>query len=161
MPSDKGELAVETGLSEDHFTRLARVPRATRQDWALARLVGAQRTPYSLDALYEVIVFARLRESLKGSADVAWSQLHPSLMAAANNEAVELVVDLHLLSAAWVRDDTTIANVARAGHDVRVIDLTLTLREARTGFDLAVAATQAPDQLAARRTDRAKRRAED
>lgn len=157
MPQGKRNQQTPATISEEHFTRLARVARTTRQDWAKAGMVGPQHSPYELAALYEVVAYGHLRQSLSGQADVVWAQLRTSLPAMTGQPSAELVLDLHLLRAAWVTDDTVIASTARAGHDVRAIDIGPALAEARIGFDLTVAASalaRPADQLAPRRAAR-------
>lgn len=159
MPARKSTRSPRTGISEEHFSRLSRVARATRQGWAASGLLSPQTSPYSLEDLHEVVVYAGLRERFGASADVVWSQARDGLASVIDRRPIELIVDCHLLRGAWVRDDSTIAQAARSGNDVRLIDLTDIVAEASAGFELVMATPRrasAPpgDQLAARRARR-------
>jgi hypothetical protein len=159
MRPRKSTPSPRAGITEEHFSRLSRVARATRQGWAATGLLSPQTSPYSLEALHEVVVYARLRDQFSASADVVWAQAREGLASVVERRPIELIVDCHLLRAAWVLDDSAIAQAARSGNDVRLIDLTDIVVEATAGFDLVMATprrTAAPpgDQLAARRATR-------
>jgi len=159
MPARKSTPTPRAGISEDHFTRLSRVARATRQGWAASGLLSPQASRYSLEDLHEVVVYARLREQFNASADVVWAQAREGLTSVIARPPIELVVDCHLLRAAWVLDDGAITQAARSGNDVRLIDLTEIVAEATAGFELVIATPRratapAADQLAARRARR-------
>jgi hypothetical protein len=159
MPARKSTTPPRAGISEEHFSRLSRVARATRQGWAASGLLSPQTSPYALEDLHEVVVYMRLREAFSGSADVVWTQARADLRSLIERRPIELIVDCHLLRATWILDDAVIARAARAGNHIRLIDLTDIVTEATAGFEL-VAATpsraSAPprDQLAARRQRR-------
>lgn len=118
----------------------------------------AKRTPpFSLVALREIVVLSALRAVLVPSiAEIAFRQVRDTLPAVAEDGAsqVEVIVDLCTARAEWLRDDLHLAEFARRGTAVHVIDVTRSLSRANEGFDLIVRAT-APspdDELAGRRT---------
>ncbi|MEA2274682.1 MAG: hypothetical protein QOJ29_4951 [Thermoleophilaceae bacterium] len=142
------------GISDEHVHRLSGVPRATRQDWAKAGLIGKQTTPMAWEALREVVVLKELRDVLGASSgDAVFRQLRAGLPEVAQGAPpVEAVIDLHWLEAEWISSDSQIAAAARFGNAVRVIDVTETLARARRGFDVvARERTPSEDELAKRR----------
>jgi hypothetical protein len=148
-----------TAISEQHFTRLSDVARATRQGWAADDLLASQTAPYDRAHLHEVIALRVLQERLgKTNAAVAWRQLRPGLAVACDSEVIALVVDLHLIKASWVEDDSVIVAAARAGHPIQLFDLTAELAESDIGFTLAARPRRKPpDALADRRRARSRR----
>jgi hypothetical protein len=109
-------------------------------------------SPYSLLDLHEVVAYKRLRDLLEAGASVAWAQLCGGLAKAVRRRPCEVVVDLHTLRAEWLEHDDQVAAMARRGHKVRVLDLSVEIDTATEGFDLAAAARTPPkDDLAERR----------
>jgi hypothetical protein len=127
------------GISEDHFTRLCGIARATRQDWAAEGLIDRQASPYSLRQLQEVIAIKELREAIEAPKSVAvvWRQLRDKFPVVCRARTFELVVDLHLLRSSWVTADEVILDSVRVGHPVQLVDLALPLEEAAEGFRLS------------------------
>jgi hypothetical protein len=148
---------VGPGISEDQLHRLSGVSRQTRQNWEKAGVLEKRTPPFSLVALREVVVLSALRALLVPSiAEIAFRQLRDTLPAVAGDgvSQIEVIVDLCTGRAEWLRDDQHLAEFARRGTAVHVIDITRSLARANEGFDLIARAT-APtpdDELAGRRT---------
>lgn len=124
-------------VNEEHFTRLCGVPRPTRVGWAEEKLIAAPSSPYRLEELVEVVVLRALREEFDAGGPIIWEQVRGEMAEATARRPCEVVVDLHTFAASWVARDQPIADWARSGHPIRLVDLSERLEVAATGFRLA------------------------
>lgn len=156
-------MIVKATIEERHFARLADVPRATRQDWAKARLTGGQTPPYRWQALAEVVALRELRLRLElVDVRVVWPQLKSSVSAWRAGEPARALIDLIELSALWCPRGPSALELLAEGRPVMQVDLEPALSVAHRGFGLAATAQatagRVADDLAARRTARRPKR---
>ncbi len=142
--------------------RLTGVPRATRQSWANAGLLGKQSSPFSLMALREAVALSELRSLVGAHAEVAYTQLRPDLSEVADRPPpIEAIVDLVTGGTEWFSGGEQLVAAARFGNPVQLVDMTRRLSNAKRGFDLivqaaAAAAEAAPDDELTKHRTRAR-----
>lgn len=148
-------------IIEEDFTRLAGVARATRHGWASDGLIAKPASPYRLADLLEVVAARVLKDQFETGGAAVWLQLRDGFDIAATRRPCEAVVDVHTHAAHWVDSDARIAQAARTGHDIRLVDLTGELETAEQGFRIAAAPRRARlrDEVAERRSKRSERSA--
>jgi hypothetical protein len=144
----------ETSLPERHFARLARVPRATRQDWAARGLTSAQSAPYKWAALADVTCLRELRGRFELSdLEAIWRQVRVEVRGWQDSKEAVVLVDLMTLKVLWSPDADGVLAHLHSGDPVQLIDLAGALRRAQEGFALAASATgsrrDVSDELAA------------
>lgn len=150
-------------IEERHFARLANVPRATRQDWAKARLTGRQTPPYAWRALADVVALRELRQRFDlVDVRVVWPQLKPAVSEWHTGAPARALIDLLELSALWCPPEARVLERLAEGRAVVQVELESALSVARRGFDLAASASatagEVADDIAARRAAQRPRR---
>lgn len=154
----------EASIPERHFARIARVPRATRQDWAARGLTSTQSAPYDWVALAEVVCLRELRGRFELiDIEVLWPQMRAQVQGWKASEPAEVLADLVTLGAMWCPETEQLLRQLRGGGPVQLIDLVDALAQAYDGFTVAAPASgprrEKSDELAGKRQRRKTKRA--